>query len=119
MIAACNEAEAIASALRTLVNQDYPNLEILVVDDRSTDGTGAIVAALAKEHPCIRPLDVRSLPAGWLSYRRHERKDAATAFSSSTAGSSRAVTGRSALAARSQSSAAFTVRTFTVSRGPG
>ena len=43
IVPACNEAAHIESALASLVQQDYPNLEIILVNDRSMDGTGKII----------------------------------------------------------------------------
>ena len=40
VIAACNEAENIGQAVSTILSQDYPGLEVIIVDDRSTDETG-------------------------------------------------------------------------------
>ncbi|HEX4651022.1 MAG TPA: glycosyltransferase family 2 protein [Granulicella sp.] len=67
IVPACNEANDIAACLESLLAQDYPNLEILAVNDRSTDQTGAIMDALAAQHPRrLRVLHVTDLPAGWL-----------------------------------------------------
>ena len=46
LIPACNEATTIERALRTLLKQDYPHLEVVVVNDRSEDDTGAILIVL-------------------------------------------------------------------------
>jgi cellulose synthase/poly-beta-1,6-N-acetylglucosamine synthase-like glycosyltransferase len=46
LVPAYNEAVGIARAVRALVDADYPDLEVVVIDDGSTDGTGDIVAGL-------------------------------------------------------------------------
>jgi glycosyltransferase involved in cell wall biosynthesis len=66
IIPACNEAAHLESAVETLVQQDYSDLEIILVNDRSTDATGAIIDRLAKNDPQIRALHIRKLPGGWL-----------------------------------------------------
>ena len=43
LIPARNEEGSIGSCLRSLINQDHQNLEIIVLDDHSTDRTRAIV----------------------------------------------------------------------------
>lgn len=64
VIAAANEAEALPEALRSLLVQDHPDLEIVVVDDRSTDATPAILADF--RDPRLRRLRIDRLPPGWL-----------------------------------------------------
>jgi glycosyltransferase involved in cell wall biosynthesis len=66
IVPACNEAESIEAAARSLLAQDYPNLEFILVNDRSTDRTGEIIERLASADPRIRALHVTHLPAGWL-----------------------------------------------------
>jgi cellulose synthase/poly-beta-1,6-N-acetylglucosamine synthase-like glycosyltransferase len=66
IVAARNEDRAIEDAVRSILAVDYPALEAIVVDDRSTDATGAIVDRLAAEFPRLRVEHVRDLPAGWL-----------------------------------------------------
>jgi cellulose synthase/poly-beta-1,6-N-acetylglucosamine synthase-like glycosyltransferase len=66
VVAACNEAETIEPALRTLLTQDYPNLEIVVVNDRSTDRTGQIVEGLAADDPRVKVVHIETLPENWL-----------------------------------------------------
>lgn len=65
IVPAKDEESNIAAALETLRVQDYPDLEILVVDDRSRDRTAEIVRAAAAADPRIRLLQVRDLPPGW------------------------------------------------------
>lgn len=66
VLAARDEAAHLAAAIDTLLAQDYPDLEIVAVDDRSTDGTGAILDALAARDSRVRALHVGTLPEGWL-----------------------------------------------------
>lgn len=57
LLAAYNEEKVIVQTLESLLASDYPGpLEIIVVDDGSTDRTGAIVEELAAQHPQIRPV---------------------------------------------------------------
>ncbi len=66
IVPARDEADTIEPALRSLLGQDYPDLEIVVVDDRSTDGTGEIVDRLAGQDPRGVVLHLTELPEGWL-----------------------------------------------------
>lgn len=67
VVPARNEEKMIEQCLRSLLAQDYPNLEIYAVDDRSTDATGAIMNDLEKRWPNkLRITHVTGLPAGWL-----------------------------------------------------
>ena len=67
IVPARNEASDITATLESLLNQDYPNLQILAVNDRSTDSTGAIMEVLAAQHPTkLRVLHIKELPTGWL-----------------------------------------------------
>lgn len=66
IVPACNEAEHIETAVRSLLAQDYPSLEVIAVDDRSTDATGAVLDRLASADPRLSVLHIETLPAGWL-----------------------------------------------------
>lgn len=66
IVPACNEAKTIAAGLRSLLAQDYSNLEIIVIDDRSTDGTGQVVEALQIEGAGLILHRISELPEGWL-----------------------------------------------------
>ncbi|MDZ4226003.1 MAG: glycosyltransferase, partial [Patescibacteria group bacterium] len=57
VVPARNEAHAILSSLHSLCALDYGNLEVLVVDGMSDDGTRAVVAEYAAAHPRIQLLD--------------------------------------------------------------
>lgn len=66
VVAACNEGDKIGPAARSLLACHYDDLEVVLVDDRSTDDTGTIIDAIAAEDPRVRALHIRELPAGWL-----------------------------------------------------
>lgn len=61
-----NEERNIERAVRSLLTLDYPNLQITLVNDRSTDSTGGILARLAAENPRLNIVTVTELPSGWL-----------------------------------------------------
>jgi len=65
MVPARDEAENIGACLDSLIKQDYPNFEILVLDDNSTDATAAIVAGLAAQDGRIKLIQGRPLPEDW------------------------------------------------------
>jgi dolichol-phosphate mannosyltransferase len=61
-----NEAQRIRPCLDGLTRQGYEVREILVVDSRSTDGTGAVVAEYQARDPRIQLLTDDPLPPGWV-----------------------------------------------------
>ena len=66
LFAARDEEEKLPGALATLAQIDYPELEIIGVDDRSKDATGRILDEFAASHPRFRAIHVKELPGGWL-----------------------------------------------------
>ena len=66
VFAARDEEEKLPAALATLGAIDYPHLEIVAVDDRSQDATGAILDQFARTHDRFRAVHVAALPVGWL-----------------------------------------------------
>lgn len=66
LIPARNEAENISRCLKSLLKQDYPNMEIIVLDDNSTDGTGKVVKEIAQKDNRVRLVDGAPLEDGWI-----------------------------------------------------
>jgi glycosyltransferase involved in cell wall biosynthesis len=72
IVPACNEEDAIEGTLRSLLAQEGVRLEIIAVDDRSLDRTGARMdavaaeAALGERNHTLRVLHITELPAGWM-----------------------------------------------------
>ena len=66
IVPARNEAETIRPALASLLQQHYPNYEVIAINDRSTDGTGAILEEFAQNHRHLRVIHVNELPTDWL-----------------------------------------------------
>jgi chlorobactene glucosyltransferase len=70
IVPARNEARNIRRCLEALAVQTYPNLELIVVDDRSTDNTLDIIEAAAAHHrdqayPAVKIILGAVLPTGW------------------------------------------------------
>lgn len=62
MVPAHNEESVISNTIETILNLDYPNFEIIAIDDRSTDNTASVLKDLEKKYPnkviaFIRPKD--------------------------------------------------------------
>src|SRR5687768_8681640 len=70
VIAARDEADGIERALTSVLALDYPALEVIVVDDRSTDGTGDVLDRMAQQQPntavSLRVIHNHALPEHWL-----------------------------------------------------
>lgn len=66
VVPAKDEAAGLRDCVSRVLAQDYPNAEVVVIDDRSTDGTAEILDAIAAEQPRVRATHVAALPAGWL-----------------------------------------------------
>ena len=66
IIPARNEEKHIQEALQSVINQDHKSLEIIVINDRSTDQTGTILTRMEKANPKLRVLQITELPPCWL-----------------------------------------------------
>lgn len=66
VVPARNEERTIDRTVRALLAQTYAPLEVIVVDDRSSDGTGRILEAVAAENPRLVVVAGEEPPPGWL-----------------------------------------------------
>jgi len=66
LFAARDEEEKLPAALVTLMEIDYPDVEVVAIDDRSQDSTGRILDEFAAAHPGLRVVHIAHLPSGWL-----------------------------------------------------
>ncbi len=63
IVAARNEEKTIERVLECLSLQTYPYYELIIINDRSTDNTAAIVADFQKENPSIKRIDITTVPS--------------------------------------------------------
>src|SRR4051794_12080514 len=69
IVPARDEEEEIESALRSLLSIEWPNYEVIAVNDRSTDRTRELMEHVAREHDStyrLRIIHIEDLPPGWL-----------------------------------------------------
>ena len=66
LVPARNEEANIGPCVRSLLAQEYPDFEVLVLDDESDDKTGEILRMLAADDDRLQVLVGQPLPAGWL-----------------------------------------------------
>lgn len=66
LVPARDEERNIGRCVDALLAQEYTNLEVLVLDDHSTDRTGEIVRQVGSGDPRLRLLRGQQLPPGWL-----------------------------------------------------
>ena len=66
LIPARNEARNISRCLKSLLKQDYPNLEIIVLNDNSTDETSKVVKVIAEKDNRVRLVEGAPLKDGWI-----------------------------------------------------
>ena len=79
LIPARNEEKNIGKLLSDLSDFTYNNLEIIIYNDLSTDGTAEIVKSFAQNNPGIKLINGTNPPKGWLgkNYACHKLADAA------------------------------------------
>ena len=66
LVPARNEEGRIGACLRSLLDQDYPDYEVIVLDDQSTDGTMVEILQVKNEFPRLVVVKGKPLPEGWL-----------------------------------------------------
>jgi chlorobactene glucosyltransferase len=66
ILPARNEEKYIAKCLESLLAQDYPNFEIIAINDSSSDKTNDIIYEYAKRHSCIVAVSAKPKPDGWV-----------------------------------------------------
>src|SRR5262249_24110005 len=67
IVPARNEEQGIEAAMRSLLALDYPCFQVIAVNDRSSDRTGAILDSIAASAGAgLRVTHLTELPAGWL-----------------------------------------------------
>jgi chlorobactene glucosyltransferase len=65
-IPARNEERNIRACVEAMLTQDYPNFEVIVLDDRSSDSTPLILVEIASRDSHLRPINGSDLPKGWV-----------------------------------------------------
>jgi glycosyltransferase involved in cell wall biosynthesis len=66
IIPACNEAKTLEKAMETRLKDKYPNLEFILIDDRSDDNTREIARRIAAMDKRVKLICIDELPEGWL-----------------------------------------------------
>jgi glycosyltransferase involved in cell wall biosynthesis len=66
IFAARNEAATLLHAVPTMLALDYPDFEVIAVNDRSEDQTGHLLEQIAATNPKLKVVHVTELPEGWL-----------------------------------------------------
>lgn len=66
LIPAHNEAKHLKACLQSLVKQNYPNLELIVINDRSKDETQTIIDIFCHQYTFCHGVTINTLPDDWL-----------------------------------------------------
>ena len=62
LIPAKDEGERIRACIESALAQDYPNFDVIAIDDRSTDNTGAVMDEMAAGNPRLKVLHITEPP---------------------------------------------------------
>ena len=65
-VPARNEERGVSACLQSLLDQNYPDFEVIAVNDHSTDGTGDIMRSLEQGNSRLKVLEGVDMPEGWL-----------------------------------------------------
>lgn len=66
VVPARNEGTKIRRCIESLANQNYPNYEVVAINDRSTDDTGEIIKEIADKYEHVRCVQGQEAPPGWI-----------------------------------------------------
>ena len=66
LVPARNEEGKIERCIESILAQDYPKFELIIIDDRSTDRTGEIISEYAKKDKRIKFVQGKDAPDGWI-----------------------------------------------------
>jgi glycosyltransferase involved in cell wall biosynthesis len=66
IFAARNEAATLLQAVPTMLALDYPDFEVIAVNDRSEDQTGHLLEQISAANPRLKVVHVTELPEGWI-----------------------------------------------------
>lgn len=81
LVAAKDEERNIEGCVKSLLRQEHPNLQVIAINDRSLDKTGAILDRLAEGDARFQAIHIRELRSGWFGKNNAMREgvEAATA----------------------------------------
>ena len=65
LIPARNEEANVGDCIKGLLSQNYDTFKIHVLNDQSTDSTGAIIEEIGEQHPEVQAIHGKPLPTGW------------------------------------------------------
>lgn len=65
VVAARNEQQNLPLLLQSLIHQQYPYFEVVVVNDRSDDRTAEIIEDFGRQFPQLKSIHIKTLPKGW------------------------------------------------------